>query len=75
MKFFATLFILLAVSQLSLPIASALKPFNSKIKEDDFVYLLIEFLIKDYQYPVYIDIRYIYNGITFSKLHINITGY
>ena len=35
--------------------------FNSRIKEDDYVYLLVEFHNKDEAYPIYIDIRYYYN--------------
>ena len=35
--------------------------FNSRVKEDDYVYLLVEFLIKDEFYPIYIDLRYYYN--------------
>ena len=35
--------------------------FNSRIKQDDFVYLLVEFIMKDIYFPIYIDIRYIYN--------------
>ena len=35
--------------------------FNSRIKEDEFVYLLVEFLSKNDSYPIYIDIRYYYN--------------
>ena len=35
--------------------------FNSRVKEDDYVYLLVEFHIKDEVYPIYVDIRYYYN--------------
>ena len=35
--------------------------FNSRIKKDDFVYLLVEFAMRDSHFPIFIDIRYIYN--------------
>ena len=36
--------------------------FNSKIKEDDFVYLLIIFITNEKWFPLYVDIRYYYNN-------------
>ena len=36
--------------------------FNSKIKEDDFVYLLMTFISPDILFPIYVDIRYYYNN-------------
>ena len=36
--------------------------FNSRMEEEDFVYLLVKFLSRDYIFPIYIDIRYYYNN-------------
>ena len=35
--------------------------FNSRIKAEDVVYLLVEFLLADHLYPLYVDIRYFYD--------------
>ena len=40
--------------------------FNSRIKEGDYAYLLAEFIMKDNEYPLYIDIRYINNDKVIS---------
>ena len=36
--------------------------FNSKIEEDDFVYLLGSFITTEEFFPIYVDIRYYYNN-------------
>jgi hypothetical protein len=49
-------------SEIYLRYSNPYDKFNSKIKEDDFVYLLIAFLSPDSFFPVYVDIRYYYNN-------------
>ena len=48
--------------------------FNSKIKEDDFVYLLMIFISPKNYFPIYVDIRYYYNNsvITLEPSESNI---
>ena len=48
--------------------------FNSKIKEDDYVYLLVKFIVRNEAFPIYVDIRYYYNNsiITLEPSNSNI---
>ena len=47
--------------EINMKLSNPYNKFNSRIKSDEYVYLLAEFLLKDEYYPIYIDIRYYYN--------------
>ena len=49
-------------NELILKYSNPYDKFNSKIKEDDFVYLLVIFISPNNSFPIYTDIRYYYNN-------------
>ena len=47
--------------EINMKFSNPYNKFNSRIKEDDYVYLLVLFVNKNDTFPVYIDFRYYYN--------------
>lgn len=47
--------------EINMKFSNPYNKFNTRVKEGEFVYLLAEFLLVDYLYPIYIDIRYYYD--------------
>ena len=49
------------VQKIEMKFSNPYNKFNTRVKEDEFVYLLVNFFIVQSSYPIYIDIRYYYD--------------